>query len=64
MGVNGAIVGKIIASLLINSLQAGCLCGVIGALMTKSNQIVYISAQKFASTEQELRGFEMGAKFG
>jgi len=62
VGVNGAIAGDNYASLLINSLQAGYLCGVIGAMMTKSNQMAYICAQKFASTEQELRGFEMGAK--
>lgn len=62
VGVNGAIEGDNYASLLINSLQAGYLCGVIAALVSKTNQIAYISAQKFASTQQELKGLEMGAK--
>ncbi|NER27530.1 MAG: BMP family ABC transporter substrate-binding protein [Symploca sp. SIO1C4] len=62
VGVNGAIAGENYASLRINSLQAGYVCGVIGALVTKSKQMAYISAQKFESTQQELKGFEMGAK--
>lgn len=62
VGVNGAIGGDNYASLRLNSLQAGYLCGAIGALVTKSNYLAYISAEKFESIQQELRGFEMGAK--
>lgn len=62
IGVNGAISGDNYTSLQINSLQAGYICGTIGARLTQSNQLAYIAAQEFASTQQELRGFEMGAK--
>ncbi len=62
VGVNGAIKGENIASLLINSLQAGYVSGMIAASMTKSNQIAYLSAQQFQATDQEKHGFESGAK--
>ncbi len=62
VGVNGAIKGENIASLRIDSLQAGYVSGVIAASMTKSNQIAYLCAQQFQSTDEEKRGFELGAK--
>ena len=62
VGVNGAIKGENIASLGINSLQAGYVSGVVAASMTKSKKIAYLSAQQFKSTEDEKRGFELGAK--
>ncbi|MEM6402671.1 MAG: BMP family protein [Cyanobacteria bacterium P01_D01_bin.116] len=62
IAVNGAIQGENIAALRINHQQASYLCGIIAASMTKSNQIAYIAGQKFAATEEELRGLELGAK--
>ena len=62
VGVNGAVKGENIASLRIDSLQAGYLSGIIAASITKSNQIAYLCAQKFQSTDDEKRGFELGAK--
>lgn len=62
IGVNGAVEGKNMASLRIDHLQASYLCGIIGASMTKSNQMAYITAQSFQATDEELRGFELGAK--
>lgn len=62
IAVNGAIQGNNIAALRINHQQASYLCGIIAASMTKSNQIAYITGQKFAATEEELRGLELGAK--
>lgn len=62
VGVNGTIKSENIASLGINSLQAGYVSGVIAGLMTKSKQIAYLSAQQFKSTDDEKRGFELGAK--
>ena len=62
IGVNGAVSGKNIASLRIDHLQGSYLCGILGALMTKSNQMAYITAQSFQATDEELRGFELGAK--
>ncbi|MDY6900765.1 MAG: BMP family protein [Cyanobacteriota bacterium] len=62
IAVNGAIQGDNIAALRINHQQASYLCGIIAASMTKSNQIAYITGQKFAATEEELRGLELGAK--
>ena len=62
VGVNGAIKGDNIASLQINSQQAGYVGGIIAASMTKSNQIAYLCAQQFQATDQEKHGFELGAK--
>ena len=62
IGVNGAIEGENIASLRIDHLQGSYLCGILGAMMTKSNQMAYITAQSFQATDEELRGFELGAK--
>ena len=62
IGVNGAVKGENIASLRIDSLQAGYLSGIIAASITKSNKIAYLCAQKFQSTDDEKRGFELGAK--
>ncbi|MDJ0599226.1 MAG: BMP family protein [Crocosphaera sp.] len=62
IGVNGAVEGDNIASLRIDHLQGSYLCGILGALMTKSNQMAYITAQSFQATDEELRGFELGAK--
>ncbi|ACB53229.1 putative basic membrane lipoprotein [Crocosphaera subtropica ATCC 51142] len=62
IGVNGAVEGENIASLRIDHLQGSYLCGMLGAMMTKSNQMAYITAQSFQATNEELRGFELGAK--
>ena len=62
IAVNGAIQGENIAALRINHQQASYLCGIIAASMTKSNQVAYIAGQKFAATQEELRGLELGAK--
>lgn len=62
IGVNGAVEGENIASLRIDHLQGSYLCGMLGAMMTKSNQMAYITAQSFQATDEELRGFELGAK--
>ncbi|MBV6626262.1 MAG: BMP family protein [Rivularia sp. (in: Bacteria)] len=62
IAVNGAVTGDNIAALRINHQQASYLCGIVAASMTKSNQIAYIAGQKFAATEEELKGLELGAK--
>ncbi len=62
IAVNGAVKGDNIAALRINHQQASYLCGIVAASMTKSNQIAYIAGQKFAATEEELLGLELGAK--
>ncbi|WP_427158151.1 BMP family protein [Aliinostoc sp. HNIBRCY26] len=62
VGVNGNLKGENIASLRIDHLQGSYLCGIIGAAMTKSNQLAYIAGQEFPATQEELRGFELGAK--
>ena len=62
VGVNGAVAGTNFGALRIDHLQASYLCGIIAALMTKSNKLAYIAGQKFAATEEELRGLELGAK--
>ncbi|WP_341529601.1 BMP family protein [Nostoc sp. UHCC 0302] len=62
IAVNGSIKGENIAALRIDHLQASYLCGIIGASVTKSNKLAYIAGQEFEATQQELRGFELGAK--
>lgn len=62
VGVNGSVSGANIASLRIDHLQASYLCGIIAAAITKSNKLAYIAGQEFQATQEELRGFELGAK--
>ena len=62
VGVNGNNKGANIASLRIDHLQGSYLCGIIGAAMTKSNKLAYIAGQEFPATQEELRGFQLGAK--
>lgn len=62
VAVNGSIKGDNIAALRIDHLQTSYLCGIIGASVTKSNKLAYIAGEKFPATEEELRGFELGAK--
>ncbi|HIK07903.1 MAG TPA: BMP family protein [Trichormus sp. M33_DOE_039] len=62
VGVNGNLKGENIASLRIDHLQGSYLCGIIGAAMTKSNKLAYIGGQEFPATQEEFRGFELGAK--
>jgi basic membrane protein A len=62
VGVNGAVKGDNIASLRIESLQSAYVSGIVAASMTKANKIAYLCAQQFQSTEDEKRGFELGAK--
>ncbi|MDZ8235784.1 MAG: BMP family protein [Nostoc sp. ChiQUE01a] len=62
VAVNGSIKGDNIAALRIDHLQGSYLCGIIGASLTKSNKLAYIAGQEFEATQQELRGFELGAK--
>lgn len=62
IGVNGAVSGENMASLRIDHLQASYICGIIAANMSKSNKIAYLAAQSFQATDEERRGFELGAK--
>ncbi len=62
VAVNGTVKGDNAAALRIDHLQASYLCGMIGASMTKSNKMAYLGGQSFKATQQELRGFELGAK--
>lgn len=62
VGVNGAVQAENIASLRIDSLQGGYVSGIVAASMTKTNNIAYLCAQQFQSTDDEKRGFELGAK--
>lgn len=59
---NGGVSGSNIASIQINNLQSGYLSGVIGGLMTKSNQLAFITAKSVRATEQLARSFALGAQ--
>lgn len=62
VGVNGAAFGPNHAALLIDHLQASYLCGMIGATLSKSGKMAYIAGQEFQATQEELRGFILGAR--
>jgi basic membrane protein A and related proteins len=62
VGVNGAATGSNIAALRLDNLQASYLCGMIGASLSKSNKMAYLAGQEFLATQEELRGFQLGAK--
>jgi basic membrane protein A len=62
VGVNGSATGSNHASLLIDHLQASYLCGIIGATLSKSGKMAYLAGQEFQATQDELRGFVLGAK--
>ncbi len=59
---DGVVTGSNIASLQVDHLQAGYLCGVVAGQMTQSNKVAFLTAQSFTTTDQEYRGFELGAK--
>ncbi|HEY9906387.1 MAG TPA: BMP family protein, partial [Thermosynechococcaceae cyanobacterium] len=62
IGVNGAATGSNIAALQIDHLQASYLCGIVGATLSKSGKLAYLAGQEFQATQDELRGFILGAK--
>lgn len=59
---NGTATGANLASLQINHFQVSFLCGVVAGMMTKTNKIAAISAQKFKAIDDMMAGFEQGAK--
>ena len=59
---DGGVTSSNIASLQVDHLQIGYLCGVVAGQMTKSNKVAFLTAQSFTTTDQEYRGFELGAK--
>lgn len=59
---DGVATGSNIASVQVNHLQISYLCGVVAAEMSKTNKIAFLTAQSFTTTDQERRGFELGAK--
>jgi basic membrane protein A len=59
---DGVVTGRNIASLQVNHLQIAYLAGVVAGQMTQSNKVAFLTAQSFTTTDQERRGFELGAK--
>ena len=59
---DGVATGDNIASVQVNHLQISYLCGIVAAEMSKTNKIALLTAQSFTTTDQERRGFELGAK--
>jgi len=60
---NGTVTGPNLASLQINHFQVSFLAGVVAGMMTKTNKIAAISAQRFKAIEDMMAGFEQGAKY-
>ena len=59
---DGVATGSNISSLQVDHLQIGYLCGVVASQMSKSNKVAILTAQSFTTTDEEYRGFELGAK--
>ncbi|MGQ0569639.1 MAG: BMP family protein [Armatimonadota bacterium] len=59
----GTVTGPNLASVQINVFQMGYLTGVVAGMMTKSNKIAVIVAQKFKQTDEMALGYSEGAKF-
>lgn len=60
--VNGSATGANIASLRLDNLQVSYLCGILAASMSKTGKLAYIAGQEFLATQEELRGYTLGAK--
>ncbi len=59
---DGVVTGSNIASLQVDHLQIAYLCGVVAGQTTKTGKVAFLTAQSFTTTDQEYRGFELGAK--
>jgi basic membrane protein A len=62
LAVNGDVHGKNYASVVTNYMQLCYLCGVVGAGMTKSQKLAYLTGLSFKGTQQQAKAFELGAK--
>lgn len=60
---NGTASGPNLASVQINHFQVAFLCGVVAGMMTKTDKIAAVIAQKFKATDDIAAGFEQGAKW-
>ena len=60
---NGNVSGTNIASMQINHWQVAFLGGVAAGMMTKSNKLALITAQKFKAMDDAYAGFRDGAKW-
>lgn len=60
---NGNVSGSNIASMQINHWQVAFLGGVAAGMMTKSNKLALITAQKFKAMDDAYAGFVAGAKW-
>jgi basic membrane protein A len=58
----GTVTGPNLASVQVNVFQMGYLTGTVAGMMTKSNKIAAILAQKFQQTDDMLLGYTDGAK--
>jgi len=62
IGVNGATSGSNRVSLRIDHLQISYLCGMIAATLSQTKKLAYLAGQEFQATQEELRGFQLGAQ--
>ncbi len=58
----GTVTGPNLASVQVNVFQMGYLTGTVAGLMTKSNKVAVIVAQKFKQTDEMVLGYTEGAK--
>ncbi len=58
----GTVTGCNLASVQVNVFQMGYLTGTVAGMMTKSNKVAAILAQKFQQTDEMLLGYTEGAR--
>lgn len=61
---NGRSLGPNLASVTINHFQSGFLAGVTAGMMSRTNKVAVVAAQRFKAVDDWITGFQEGAKFG
>ncbi|MGB3571843.1 MAG: BMP family protein [Phormidesmis sp.] len=62
LAVNGDVAGDNFAAVQTNYMQLCYLCGVMGAMMSETKKLAYITGLSFKGTQLQAKAFELGAK--
>ena len=62
LAVNGDVAGANYAAVQTNYIQLCYFCGVIGAMMTETQKMAYITGLSFKGTQLQAKAFELGAQ--
>ncbi|MBE7383209.1 MAG: BMP family protein [Leptolyngbya sp. SIO1E4] len=61
LAVNGSVAGDNYAAVQTNYIQLCYLCGAMGAMMTETQKMAYITGLSFKGTQLQAKAFELGA---